>query len=472
MKTTDVSIWSIRLKTRAGKDTYEVRWTVGGREVSRTRRSKRLAERFHSRLLAALENGEQFDTETGFPPSMEEKPPAVTWFAFALEYLRMKWPHAAPNYRDDINEGLTAVTKALLPKGPGRPAEEVLQRALRDWAFVLPGPSERDVPPEMKAVIAWVAENSPPLADLAQVDVMRRVLDSLRLKLDGSAAASETVKRKRKILVNALGYAVERKVFEANPVHAVTWQKPSRIAVVDPRVVANPLQVRNLVDAVSYVGGYQRARGRRLVAMYGCMYYAGMRPAEAVGLAVQDCELPAEGWGMAYLHRTRPTAGKKWTRTGSVHDDRGLKNRDPEEVRPVPLPPVLVSMLRWSTDTFGAADDGRIFFNERGGLVGSSTYSRVWSEARELALPPGLADSPLAGRPYDLRHSALSTWLNAGADPTEVAERAGNTVEVLLTRYAKCLHGRHAVVNQRIERLLGEYIDLHAGYAGHKPKAM
>jgi nucleoside-diphosphate-sugar epimerase len=55
---------------------------------------------------------------------------------------------------------------------------------------------------------------------------------------------------------------------------------------------------------------------------------------------------------------------------------------------------------------------------------------------------PALTSTPLAKRPYDLRHSALSTWLCAGADPAEVAQRAGNSVEVLLSRYAKCLYDR------------------------------
>ena len=32
----------------------------------------------------------------------------------------------------------------------------------------------------------------------------------------------------------------------------------------------------------------------------------------------------------------------------------------------------------------------------------------------------GCAASPLAERPYDLRHAYLSTWLNAGVDPTQV----------------------------------------------------
>ncbi|WP_371676657.1 hypothetical protein [Streptomyces sp. NBC_01276] len=49
---------------------------------------------------------------------------------------------------------------------------------------------------------------------------------------------------------------------------------------------------------------------------------------------------------------------------------------------------------------------------------------------------------------------------NACPAPTpnpEVAERAGNSVEVLLSRYAKCLDGRQEVANRRIEDLLREY---------------
>ncbi|WHM36598.1 site-specific integrase [Streptomyces sp. BPTC-684] len=460
MKSTDVSLWEIRTKQRRGRDTFEVRWVVSGREFSRSRKSFGLAQKLHSKLLMAQDAGEQFDTESGLPPSMEEEPKepkARSWYEFALAYMARRWPMVSPNYRDEINESLTAVTKAVLPQGPGRPEDVALQRALRDWAFVLPGPDDREIPEQARAVLTWVAENSPPLAKLGDKELVHKVLDALKLKLDGTAAATETAKRKRKGFVAALNYATEIGEFTANPVKQVTETRAPKIVEVDPRVVANPRQAANLIGAVSYVGLYGRARGRRLVGMFASMYYGGLRPAEAVGLAEPDCYLPEEGWGRATLHRTRPTVGKKWTRTGEVHDDRGLKNRAPEDVRVAPLPPVLVHILRDSIDEFGTADDGRLFFNERGGVVGSSTYSRVWSEAREFGLPPELVDSPLAEVPYDLRHSALSTWLNAGMDPTEAAQRAGNTVEVLLARYAKCLHGRAVVANQKIENFYAEY---------------
>lgn len=388
---------------------------------------------------------------------MVEKAASMSWYAFALRYLAMKWPHAAPNTRSGINESLTVVTMALLDDRPGQPPEELIRKTLRNWAFVLPGPDERELPDDVANTLSWVSKASRPLADLGDAALARAVLDSLRLKLGGTAASAETVRRKRRTLVNALHYAVDLGEFKENPVTRIRWKKPKVAGEVDPRIVANPEQARALLTAVSYIGGYSRARGRRLVGLFACMYYGAFRPAEAVALTEADLKLPEQGWGTALLNRTRPSVGKQWTDSGETHDDRGLKNRPVEEVRLVPIPPQLVAILKQHLDTFGAAEDGRLFTNERGGVVGSSTYYRVWQEARALALSPAAVASPLAARPYDLRHSALSTWLNSGVDPTEVAERAGNSVEVLLGRYAKCIDGRQEIANRKIEDLLSEY---------------
>ncbi|WP_079406136.1 tyrosine-type recombinase/integrase [Streptomyces sp. 3211] len=456
MKSLDVKIWSVR-KRDTKRPSYDVRWSVAGQVFSVSFRTKGLADNYRSKLMRAARDGEEFDTASGLPGSMAEPKATLTWYAFALKYLAMKWPHAAPNTRDGINESLASVTMALLDERPGRPADAELRKALRNWAFVLPGPDDRDLPADVGNVLHWVAKASRPLSDLSDPALGRAVLDSLKIKLDGTAAAAETVRRKRRTLVNALLYAVDLGEFRESPLAAVRWQKPKVSNEVDPRVVANPEQARSLLHAVSYVGGYRRARGRRLVGLFAGMYFGGFRPAEAVGLSEPDLTLPESGWGTALLHRTRPSVGKQWTDSGQSHDDRGLKNRPTEDVRRVPIPPQLVSILREHLDTFGAAADGRLFASEGGGVVSSSTYYRAWQEARVLALPPAAAASPLAQRPYDLRHSALSTWLNAGVDPTEVAERAGNSVEVLLSRYAKCLDGRQEVANRRIEDLLREY---------------
>ena len=65
-----------------------------------------------------------------------------------------------------------------------------------------------------------------------------------------------------------------------------------------------------------------------------------------------------------------------------------------------------------------------------------------------------LYSSPLARRPYDLRHAAVSLWLNAGVPATQVAEWAGHSVNVLLRVYAKCIYGQDEAAKQRVQAAL------------------
>ncbi|MFG1887068.1 hypothetical protein ACGFIR_04265 [Micromonospora sp. NPDC049051] len=121
----------------------------------------------------------------------------------------------------------------------------------------------------------------------------------------------------------------------------------------------------------------------------------------------------------------------------------------------MPIPPELVGILRRHVDRFGVADDSRLFRSGKSNVVAASTYSRVWKAARGLALAPVQVASPLAGRPYDLRHAVVSLWLNSGVPAPDVAARAGHSVDVLLKVYAKCIDGQEATVNQRIQAALG-----------------
>jgi integrase len=91
-----------------------------------------------------------------------------------------------------------------------------------------------------------------------------------------------------------------------------------------------------------------------------------------------------------------------------------------------------------------------------GGELASITYRRVWDKARSRALAPAEYASPLARRVYDLRHACVSTWLNGGIPPAQVAEWAGHSVAVLLRVYAKCIDGQDQLAKRRIEDALRE----------------
>ena len=212
--------------------------------------------------------------------------------------------------------------------------------------------------------------------------------------------------------------------------------------------MASPEQVSALLDA--------GARTRpELAAFFGCLYYAALRPEEAVALRTSDCHLPISGRGMLRLASAAPRTAAAWTSDVSSYEQRGLKHRPEGTIRMVPAPPVLVAMLRAHHAAYGIAADGRLFRGTRGGPLSGSLYGRAWQSARTLALSPELAAGGLARRPYDLRHAALSLWLNAGGDPAQIAARAGSSVAVLLTVYSHCIHGRDDLLNQQISRVLG-----------------
>jgi integrase len=225
--------------------------------------------------------------------------------------------------------------------------------------------------------------------------------------------------------------------------------------VVDPQVVVNRRQADSLLAKV----GEQAGLGQQLVAFFGCMYYAGLRPSEAVELRRSNLDIPRDGgWGTLYLRRSAPAVGKAWTDSGSRRERRQLKHRATEEVRPVPCHPVLTLLFHEHLEYFGLTADGRLFRGAGGGDLSESVYGRVWEAARTAAFTEAEARSPLAKRPYDLRHACLSTWLNAGVDPTQVAEWAGNSVAVLLRVYAKCIAGRDQIARRRIEEALRENV--------------
>jgi integrase len=458
VKSFAVRIHNIRVnQLTGGRKSYTVRWTVAGEGFSKTFGKRPLADNFRTALKRATSDGEAFDVESGLPASMVPAPKSETCLAFAQRYVAMKWPAAAAKSRDGTSDALSTLLPALTVEAPDRPDVKLLRQVLRQHALI-PGRDAQNLPTELVEPLRWLELASRPLSDLKDAAVLRAGLDALAVKLDGKAAAPTTGRRKRAVFYNLLQYGVELDLFEANPLDKVkvSANRKKVLTAVDRRVVANPRQVDELLVACSYVGRRQRqgARGERLVAFFGCLYYAGLRPEEALALVEAGCHLPTAGWGSLTLVSSRPTAGKRWTDSGNVHDERGLKHRAEKDTRSVPIPPVLVSTLRGHIERFGAGPDGRLFRSEHGNPVAASTYSRVWQEARALALPPQQVASMLAGTPYDLRHGGLSLWLNAGLSAPEVARRAGNSPEVLLAVYAKCLDADETEMNHRIDAVL------------------
>lgn len=213
------------------------------------------------------------------------------------------------------------------------------------------------------AALEWISKHSLKVTEAAKPDRLRVALDVMAVKLDGKPAADNTVHRKRMVLSNAMRYAVERDVLTSNPLGRVDWTAPDKDDEIEFRYVPNPKQAAALITAVREQG----ARGEHLAAFFGCLYYAAMRPSEVADLRAADCRLPETGWGELTLGGSRPEVGSGWTDDGASFEQRGLKRRARRSTRPVPIPPVLVVLLREHIEQYGAGPDGHIFRAARGG---------------------------------------------------------------------------------------------------------
>jgi integrase len=454
MSTYDVKIWDPRKIGDTAKGRWRVRWAVAGREHCKSFAAKPLADGFTTGLKDAVRDRRPFDEKTGLPAQPGHAAASRSWYEHARAYSEMKWPHLAATSRRSAAEALTTITVALASRRRGAPEPDVLRRALFAWAFN-PGTRNLTPPAGIAAALEWAAAASPPVCALDDPATIRGVLGACARTQAGKPAAATTLRRKRAVFYNALGYAVEVGLLGANPVDRIQWKAPEVAETVDRRVVVSPPQARALLAGVRAQG----TRGEHLQAFFGCLYYAALRPSEAVALREADCHLPGRGWGRIDLAASEPRAGRGWTDDGAAREARGLKHRAEHEMRSIPIPPALAGMLRAHLKAYGTSPDGRLFRTARGRPLQDSAYSAVWQAARATALTPAQQASLLARRPYDLRHAAVSLWLNSGVPATEVARRAGHSVAVLLKVYAHCIDGLADTVNKRIADALGSDAD-------------
>lgn len=201
----------------------------------------------------------------------------------------MKWPGASAKHRASIADTLATITPKLVKDNRGAPAPKVLRIAFYAWVYrFVPGDDGtlrprldvEEPPADIVAALDWIDRKSMDITDLNTPSVVRAALDALKRKQDGTAAAENTVNRKRMVFSNCLRYAVERELLTSLPLDKVDWTAPE----IDFRFVPGPKLAKVLIDAVSEQG----ERGRHLMAFFGCLYYAANRPGEAAGLREND----------------------------------------------------------------------------------------------------------------------------------------------------------------------------------------
>ncbi len=425
----EVKVYGVqdRRSTAQAKLPWVVRYTIDGRHRGKSFRTRAEADRYRSLLMQAVQAGGRFDETTGEPESWQTPLREVRVHEWSRRWLAEQWQEWQPRTRVSATESLARFITIATEHGAKTP------EGLRVYLYTALAPGSeavRDVQHEK-----WMAKNSLTLGDLDReriADIDRR----LGLKLDGSPMAANTTNR-----IRIIARASVQSAIEAGAVAADAWPQRSKTRArrkvartkrsVDVRSLPSPAAMAEAIDAIVT----QQPGSKTYRAMTAVAYYAGLRPSEVVMLRVRSTELPADGWGRLDV-----------TEADISFDEPGEPKTGP---RSVPIPPVLVAILREWVEENGMTTPDQLLFRTRNDTRPSgSNWARAWHRALE-----SVGQRPM--RVYDCRHAAATTWLRAGMPLGETARRLGHSVETLVSTYVGALDDEEQVGNQRIDSILG-----------------
>lgn len=414
---------------------WVVRLSIDGRQRSRSFRTRAEGERYRNSLLQAVHAGDRFDPATGEPVSWRAPLSAMSVREWSTKWLGEQWLEWQPRTRVSAVQALTKFV--ILAVRPGAVVPDGLRAYLTD---VLPPDS---VTAKVPLLERWLAGNGLMLGDLDR-STIASIDRLLGVRLDGGLHAANTVNRMR-IVARACVHAA----VESGAVPAGVWPTRSRSRsrrkvnrlkpTVDVRALPSPETMARAIEAIVSM----QPASRKYRVMTAVAYYAGLRPSEVIMLRVRALTLPMEGWGRIDV-----------TEADISFDMSGEPKTPP---RSVPIPPVLVGVLRdWLTSEHLCVVDALLFRTRADARPTSSNWSRAWHRA--LA---SIGERPM--RVYDCRHAAATTWLAAGVPLREVARRMGHSVETLVSTYVGLLDNDEQTANERIQALIG--LDGGAGVA-------
>ena len=262
-------------------------------------------------------------------------------------------------------------------------------------------------------------------------------------ELSAAGLAPATIGKAGQILSAAYDQAVDDRVVPANPCRRVRWPKVEALELD----VLEPADIAKLADAID-----QRYRA---VVLLAC--WAGLRIGEITALRVGDLDplrrtvrverTCTEVDGHLYVNAPKTRAGR----------------------RTVPLPASVAAEL--AELVAGKHRDDLVVEAPHGGYIRRSAWSkRYWSPARQAIGRPAL-------RIHDMRHTAVSLWIAAGADAKRVAVWAGHaSVVSVFDRYGHLFPAGDDAVAQALDLLrvdvrtidAGEVVDLETRRRGER----
>ena len=274
--TYNVRIYKTRIYKGVNVITYYVRWKVDGQEWTESFRNTAQAESFRSELVSVARKGEAFSVETGWPASWgrgsyrNRAILARAGMSSRARTRRRSGLMPPPTIGAESPKLSIDATEVLTCPDDGKPENDLLRRALREWTFsALVRTTASNLRADIAPAVHWLERHTVRLADLAGDEgsaLARRILDRISQTKDGTPAAANTANRKRMVIGNSMEYAIEIDLLPANPLKASEVDQATGTLTTSrpPRRHKRRASLRRFFAAVE---AHSPERGKRMEAV-------------------------------------------------------------------------------------------------------------------------------------------------------------------------------------------------------------
>ena len=414
---TQVRVFDLQTRNDRPKNPYVVRWIVENKERSRAFPLKVTAEDFRYKIIAAIQDREDFSTESGLPRSWDlEKMTLASW---AKEWIQEQLSTWAPKSRKSAVEPITLLLLIMVkPNATAPPA--TIKRDIAVWLMK----ANVDCPTWLERFSVSLASVDERACEVAAKKLYERTVQKGE-ELVQVPRKPNTVNRYRTNVAPLFNGAVERGHLKTQP-----WPAPKRGKKRNKqRTKTKVVQVEKLptletaFEAINRLVSHQPAsKGYRVIA--ACMLLAGLRPSEARALPIENLSFPTEDGesGTIYIDVADKNAGSLYT---DEDEEFGPPKTDE---RYAPMTPALATILK---EYIGTRTEGFMVTTRSGSVVTQSNFWRAWERVRQGK----------SWTTYDLRHTCATNWLRAGIDVRIIANWLGHSPSMLLDTYAGAMEG-------------------------------
>ena len=394
---------------------YRLKWTIDERHKSRSFKSKGEAEKFKRKLEEALEDGLNFDPNTGLPDRWIQQ---LRGFAeVAGEYSASKWHEWQATSRSSFCDAASVIVYELLrPKFKNEYERLTTLKVIREHIL---NKNSLPISEEEKEIRDFVLNNTYRLKEITP-EIVAKVIKSSSLRIDGKVASKETQRRRKQSFGAIMDYSYRNQYINDNAFKRVKIKSVPPLSALDPSVALTPQECRDISTMLRNMGKIRNGYYMESADFLEIIWLAGLRPSEVAGLKRKHIYL-FDDKRTSYIKVESAVVSirKGYADDLSSQSIKGLKARPSKAFRTVPILAELRDTLERLIENKGANE--YLFTSKKrdGAPIKTDLINDYFRKVCHSEHTP-----------YDLRHTNASILIYSGLNVIEVANRLGNSIEV------------------------------------------